>query len=66
MVEEKFKFNEGDVVYEITRPHHLLLIARRHGNVYYCKEMNGRNDKLSAYMQRDLKGFHAAIDSNVA
>lgn len=51
----KNKFNEGDIVFEITRPHHLMLITKRDGMLYYCQTVANRSDPLAAFMERDLK-----------
>ncbi|MTI41195.1 hypothetical protein [Fulvivirga lutimaris] len=53
------KFEEGDIVYEVTSPQQLMLITRQQGSLYYCKRIEHKNDRLTAFMGRDLKGFHA-------
>lgn len=59
------KFDNGDIVYEITSPQQLMLITRQHGALYYCKPIDYRNDKLTAFMERDLKGFHDKLQSDI-
>ncbi|QSE96444.1 hypothetical protein [Fulvivirga lutea] len=63
MEQEQYKFAEGDIVYEVTSPHLLMLITSQKGIIYYCQQIDGMKKKPSAYMERDLKAFHKAEDS---
>ncbi len=53
------KYNEGDSVYEITRPQELMLITRRNGIIYYCRSVNSENGRETAFMERDLREYTA-------
>ena len=55
MVLDQNKYNEGDNVYEITRPQELLLITRRNGIIYYCRPVNSEKGREVAFMERDLR-----------
>ncbi|HBH24250.1 MAG TPA: hypothetical protein DDY13_12605 [Cytophagales bacterium] len=55
------KFEVGDVVYEICRPHPLMIIARISGFLCYCYILENKNHVM-AYMERDLKKAKTVID----
>jgi hypothetical protein len=54
MLLELHKFEIGDLVYEITRPHQVMIITKRNGLVYICKPSNERENAL-AFIERDLR-----------
>lgn len=54
MSDQEHKFEEGDVVYEVTRPRQLMLITKRNRIVYHCQPLNENGDNL-IYMERDLR-----------
>lgn len=53
------KYNEGDSVYEITRPKESMLITRRNGIIYYCRSVYGEKGRETAFMERDLRKYIA-------
>jgi hypothetical protein len=57
MASYAYKFNEGDIVYEITRPQQLMLVTRRNGIIYYCRSVSRKNDIELGIMERDLRGI---------
>ncbi len=55
MLLQIYKFKEGDVVYDITRPQQLMLVTKRNGIIYYCKPYKETGNAL-VYKERDLRG----------
>lgn len=59
------KFNEGDIVYEVSSPHQLMIVTKQQGAQCFCKRIEHKNDRLTVYMERDLKSFHAKPENSM-
>ena len=63
-MEQHHKYEEGDIVYDIVRPHQLMIIIRRFGIIYYCRPLEKENGNEFTYVERDLKRKHTTQVSN--
>jgi hypothetical protein len=52
---KKDKFKSGDIVYEITYPAYLMVILSVKNLICYCRKVDNKNGRQSAYMERELR-----------
>lgn len=55
------KYEIGDIVYEIGRPQHHMLITKCKGLIYYCELVDNQTHISLAFMQRDLKRMNQNV-----